>query len=213
MYRRALRSAVAAASCAGAVVLVLAGCSSQPAQPMATLGGSPAGTGAGVAVTVAPPTVGATLPPDFKVDFTLTVTGTPTQVQLLTQAKALILAYEQAVERNDPKDPLYQGMVTGLGATNLAASITSYKTAKERPTGTLVFYQFTTKVNTVAADVLFCENRAQVTMANFKTGAAMTNPDTGKQHWDIGFDHESDGTWKIAYVSALTVTAGSSQCT
>jgi hypothetical protein len=193
---------------------LLAGCSTQSAQPQGSLGGAAsAGPGPTSAAAVATPTVGASLPADFTVNFDLVLSGSQTQVQLLTQAKALILAYEQAIERNNPKDPLYQSMVTGLAATNLAASITTYQAAQQRPTGTLEFYQFSTDVTAIAADVLFCENRSQVNLVNFKTGAPMTNDDNGKQHWDIGFNHKSDGTWVIAYVSALTVTAGSTQCT
>lgn len=214
MYPRAPRSAAAAL---GAVLAAaaLTGCSTQSAQPPGSLGGSPAARpSAGPARSAsATPTTGASLPADFKVDFDLDITGTPDQVKILTQAKALVLAYEQAVERNDPQDALYRTMVTGLAKTNLAASITTYKTAQQRPTGVLDFDRFTTKVNPVAADVLFCESRAQVKLVNFKTGASMKNADDGEQHWDIGFDHDSDGTWTIAYVSALTVTAGSSQCT
>jgi hypothetical protein len=212
MHHRAARVALAAALSAVLAVGLLSGCSSSAAQPSATLGGGPLASAASAKATAAP-TAAASLPSDFDVQFQLEITGSPVQIQLLTQAKALILAYEQAVERNNPKDPLYQSMITGLAATNLAASVSNYETSAQRPTGTDLFYDFSTQVTTIAADVLFCENRAQVDLVNFKTGAPMSNSDNGKQYWDVGFNHKSDGTWTIAYVSALTVTAGSNQCT
>jgi hypothetical protein len=213
MYPRALRSAVTAALGAVLAAAVLSGCSTRSAQPDGSLGGSPAARPSNAPAASAAPVATASLPADFEVDFDLDITGSQDQVELLTQAKALVLAYEQAIERNDPKDPLYKSMVSGLAEANLAASITGYQTAQQRPTGVLDFDQFTTKVNPVAADVLFCENRAQVKLVNFKTGASIKNEDTGEQHWDIGFNHGSNDTWTIAYISALTVTAGSSQCT
>jgi hypothetical protein len=212
MHHRAARVALAAALSAVLAVGLLSGCSSSAAQPSATLGGGPLASAASVEATGAP-TAAASLPADFNVQFQLEITGSPIQIQLLTQAKALILAYEQAVERNNPKDPLYQSMITGLAATNLAASVSNYETSAQRPTGTDLFYDFSTQVTTIAADVLFCENRAQVDLVNFKTGAPLSNTDNGKQYWDVGFNHKSDGTWIVAYVSALTVTAGSNQCT
>jgi hypothetical protein len=213
MHFRAPRTTVASAVCGLLGCAALAGCSSSVPQPSATLGGGPVMTVGAPAVTTAP-TAATTLAGDFSVDFDLTITGTATQVQLLTQAKALILAYEQAVEQNNPKAPLYQSMITGSASENLYQSIVGYQNAQQRPTGTLLFYQFSTdETPKVAADVLFCENRSQVKLVNFKTGAPLVDNDAQTQHWDFGFKPNSNGTWSIVYVSAQPVAAGSTQCT
>ena len=191
----------------------LAGCASSTPQPLGSLGGGTIRPAATDPVTTVP-TAGTTLASDFTVDVDVSLTGTATQITLLTQAKALILAYEQAVEENNPKDSTYLNLVTGLASTSLYESVSNYQSASQRPTGTLVFYQFTTdETPNEAADVLFCENQAQEKLVNFHTGAPMSSSDTGKQHWDIGFKPGSGGTWTIAYVSAQALTAGSTQCT
>ena len=213
MRFRAPRTAIAAAL--GTVLgcaMVTAGCSSSTPQPSATLGGGPRPTLAVPGVTTATPTSSVTLPADYTVNIELNITGTATQVQLLTQAKALVLAYEQALERNAPTDPLYQTMVSGVAKANLYQSITAYKNASQRPTGTVVFYRFSTYITTTSSDALFCEDPSQVKLVNFTTGAALANTatDTEKQFWDVGFDKNADGTWSIDYVATQ---AGSNKCT
>jgi hypothetical protein len=193
---------------------LLAGCSSATAQPSATLGGAPQATVGPSASATPAPSSSATLSADFAVDFDLTITGTPTQVTILTKAKALIVAYEQAVEHNDPGDSTYQALITGQATTSLYSSIESYKSAGQRPIGVLLFDQFTTDVSAgVGADVLFCEDRSQVKLVDFTTGAPLADNGAAKQHWDIGFKANSNGTWSIAYVSAQAVAAGSTECT
>ncbi|HEV2636160.1 MAG TPA: hypothetical protein VGX23_13490 [Actinocrinis sp.] len=208
---RAPRSA-AAALVTVLAASVLVGCASQAAQPMATLGGGPVATLAPQAT--AAPTAATTLGSDFAVDLDLTVAGTATQITILNQAKALILAYEKAVEADDPKDPAYQSLVVGRALSSLYQSVSTYKSSAQRPTGTDLFYDFTTDVSAgLGADVLFCEDRTQEHLVNSGTGAAVKDADTGEQHWDFGFDANSNGTWSIAFVSTQAVTAGSTQCT
>jgi hypothetical protein len=213
MHLRAPRTTIAGAVLGLLGCAMLTGCSSSAPQPSATLGGGPLMTVGAPAETDAP-SAASTLASDFTVDFDLSITGTATQVKLLTQAKALILAYEQAVEQDNPKAPLYQSLITGSASENLYQSIVNYQNADQRPTGTLLFYQFSTdETPKVAADVLFCENRAQVKLVNSKTGAPLVDNDAPTQHWDLGFKPNSNGTWSIVYVSAQPVAAGSTQCT
>jgi hypothetical protein len=192
---------IAPAALAG---LLLAGCGAGASQPPAALpaAGGQSSASAAPSATV---TAAGQIPADYKVDIEINPTGDPTQDALLAQTRAMLMAYEQAVERNAPSDPLYQSLTTQTARINLYSMIDTFVRAGERPTGSVRFYEFTAKTTGAVADVLFCEDTSKVVPVDFKSGKQTGAAATGTaafSSWDTGFKKGTGGTWTIVYASA-----------
>jgi hypothetical protein len=187
-----------------ALITLLAGCATGAAQPPATLAGG-ASQGATSATPSATATVAGQIPADYKVDIEINPSGDATQDALIQQTRAMLMAYEQAVSRNAPNDPLYESLTTAKARINLYSMVGVFAAAGERPTGSVRFYQFTAKPVGSVADVLFCEDTSKVIPVSFttgkKTGAAATGT-AAYSWWDTGFKKDSGGTWTIVYVAS-----------
>ena len=188
-----------------ALTALLAGCATGAAQPPAALSGVNASQSATTVTPSATATVAGQIPADYKVDIEINPSGNATQDALMQQTRAMLMAYEQAVSRNAPNDPLYESLTTSTARVNLYSMINTFASAEERPTGSVRFYQFTAKPIGSVADVLFCEDTSKVLPVNFKSGAKTGAAATGTaaySSWDTGFKKDSGGTWAIVYVSA-----------
>ncbi len=185
--------------------LMLAGCATGTAQPPAALSDAGVSQGATSTTPSATATVAGQIPADYKVDIEINPSGDATQDALIQQARAMLMAYEQAVSRNAPNDSLYQSLTTAKARTNLYSMVGVFAAAGERPTGSVRFYQFTAKPVGSVADVLFCEDTSKVVPVSFttgqKTGAAATGS-AAYSWWDTGFKKDSGGKWTIVYVAS-----------
>jgi hypothetical protein len=183
---------------------LLSGCATGAGQPPAALAaGGSQGTANGSASATA--TVAGQLPADYKVDIEINPTGDPVQDALLSQTRAMLMAYEQAVSRNAPADGLYQNLTTSNARINLYSMINTFAQAGERPTGSVRFYQFSAKPSGSVADVLFCQDTSNVVPVDFKSGKLTGAAATGTaafSSWDTGFKKGSGGTWTIVYAAA-----------
>ena len=190
-----LSALLSAAACGG---------SSQP--PAALPAGGAQGTTAARASASPTASVAGQLPSDFKVDIEITPTGDATKDGLLSQARALIMAYEQAVSRNNPSDSLYQSMTSQRARLNLYSMIDAFRQAGRRPSGSERFYQFSAlpQSKVPAADVLFCDDSSKVVPVGLKSGKPVGAAATGsaaRTWWDVGFEKSSGGTWNIVYAA------------
>jgi hypothetical protein len=145
------------------------------------------------------------VPADFTVDIEIDPTGDPVQDALLSQTRAMLMAYEQAVSRNAPSDPLYQSLTTASARINLYSMISVFTQAGERLTGSVRYYRFTAKPSGAFADVLFCEDSSKTVPVGFRTGRPTGAAATGTaafSSWDTGFKKGTDGRWTIVYAAA-----------
>jgi len=188
-----------------ALTVLLAGCAAGAAQPPAALSGVNPSQSATTVTPSATATVAGQIPADYKVDIEINPSGNATQDALIQQTRAMLMAYEQAVSRNAPNDPLYQSLTTSRARINLYSMVNVFAAADERPTGSVRFYQFTAKPVGSVADVLLCEDTSKVVPVSFttgkKTGAAATGS-AAYSWWDTGFKKDSGGKWTIVYVAS-----------
>jgi hypothetical protein len=194
-----------AATAAATTAAVLSGCGASTSQPPAALPGVNAAQDSANASAGATSSVAGQIPADFKVDIEINPTGDSTQDALLSQTRAMLMAYEQAVSRNNPNDGLYQSLTTATARVNLYSMINTFTQAGQRPTGSVRFYRFTAKLTGAVADVLFCEDTSKLVPVNFKSGqktGAMANGTAALSAWDTGFKKGSGGAWTIVYASA-----------
>jgi hypothetical protein len=118
----------------------------------------------------------------------------------------MLMAYEQAVSRNAPRDSLYQTLTTSFARGNLYSMINTFAQAGQRPTGSVRFYRFSVKFTGKVADVFFCQDTSKVLPVSFKTGQKTGAAATGSaafSWWDTAFEKNSGGTWAIVYASAV----------
>ncbi len=189
----------------GALAVLLAGCATGASQPPGTLAGGGASQGATSATPSATATVAGQIPADYKVDIEINPSGNATQDTLIQQTRAMLMAYEQAVSRNAPTDPLYESLTSSIARVHLYSLINTFVAAGERPTGTVRFYQFTVKPVGSVADVLFCEDASKVIPVDFKTGkktGAAASGSAAYTWWDTGFNRSSGGKWSIVYAAS-----------
>jgi len=195
---------------AGAVAAVtaaamLSGCGASASQPPAALPGVGAAQDSANAAVTATASVAGQIPADYKVDIEINPTGDATQDALMSQTRAMLMAYEQAVSRNAPNDALYQSLTTSFARGNLYSMINTFAQAGERPTGSVRFYGFNVKFTGKVADVFFCQDTSKVVPVSFKTGQKKGAAATGTaafSWWDTAFEKNSGGAWAIVYASA-----------
>ncbi len=203
MNRRTPQSLLAAGA-ALCLAASLAGCGGAASQPPAALPGSGAQHTAATGTKATPG--GAQIPADYAVDVEIVPTGDATKDALIGRTRDMLLAYEQAVSRNAPRDGLYQSLTTSFARGNLFSMIDAFAQAGERPTGTVRFYRFNVRFTGKVADVFFCQDTSKVVPVSFKTGQKTGAAATGTaafSWWDTAFEKDSGGAWAIVYASAL----------
>lgn len=184
----------------------LTGCAGSASQPPAALPAANAAQGSANAAPSAAASVAGQIPADYKVDIEINPTGDPTQDALMNRTRAMLMAYEQAVSRNNPNDRLYQSLTTSFARGNLYSMISVFSQAGERPTGLVRFYRFAVKFTGKVADVFFCQDTSKVVPVSFKTGKTAGAAATGTaafSWWDTAFKKSSGGAWAIVYASSL----------
>jgi hypothetical protein len=184
---------------------LLAGCATSAAQPPAAL---PAGAAASSAAAARSTTsaIAVQIPSDYTVDVQIDPTGDATQDALLARTRDMLLAYEQAVSRNAPRDGLYQSLTTSFARGNLYSMIDTFAQAGERPTGSVRFYRFSVRFTGKVADVFFCQDTSKVVPVSFKTGqktGAVATGSAAVSWWDTAFEKDTRGAWAIVYASAV----------
>jgi hypothetical protein len=199
--------ALAGALCAA---VALNGCSNSTQSS-----GTIAGAGAGEASSSASvnPSTSASIPSDLTLDIVMTSTGNAAEDVLLAKTKSLLYAYEQAVARANPNDPLYQSMVSGSAALSIASEVQEFVQAGQRPIGVIRFYGFQVSTRSYsngvsAADVNF---NSQTRMLVTKPGAtaAPATSASRQSHWDIGYLTEKGKST----VELADIQPGGSSCT
>ena len=208
------RSALALAGALCAAV-ALNGCSNST-QESGTIAGAGGGVGATSSSASVNPSASASIPSDLTLDIVMTSTGNAAKDVLLTKTKSLLYAYEEAVARANPNDPLYQSMVSGSAALSIASEVREFVQAGQRPIGVIRFYSFQASVRSFAdgvsaADVDFCEDNSQTRMLVTKTGAtaAPATSASGQSHWDVGYLTEKGKST----VELVEIEPGGSSCT
>lgn len=206
MHRRSTALSILAASAALSLAASLAGCGTAASQPPAALPAAGAQHGSSGSTGPATASSAAQIPADYAVDIEIAPTGDPTTDSLLSRTHDMLMAYEQAVSRDAPKDSLYQSLTTSFARGNLYSMINTFAQAGERPTGSVRFYGFNVKFTGKVADVFFCQDTSKVVPVSFKTGQKTGAVATGTaafSWWDTAFEKDSGGTWAIVYVSSL----------
>jgi hypothetical protein len=206
------RSALALAGALCAAV-ALNGCSNSTQS-----GGTIQGAGAGEASSSASvnPSTSASIPSDLTLDIVMTSTGNAAEDVLLAKTKSLLYAYEEAVARANPNDPLYQTMVSGSAALSIASEVREFAQAGQRPIGVIKFYSFQVSTRSFsggvsAADVTFCEDTSQTQMLVTKTGATAAAPTSASDQsdWDVGYLVEKGKST----IESVIIRPGGSACT
>lgn len=208
--RRSAR-VLAGTLCAAIALVTLNGCSNS-AQPNGTIAGA---AGNAASSSSANPSTSASIPSDLTLDVVMSSTGNAAKDALLTKTKSLLYAYEQAVARANPNDPLYQSMVSGPAAVSIASEIQGFATAGQRPIGVIKFYGFAADVHSYsstlsAADITFCEDTSRTQMLVTKTGATAAPP-TGASaptDWDVGYLTKNGKST----VESVVIRPGGSAC-
>jgi hypothetical protein len=206
MHRRSTALSILAASAALSLAASLAGCGATASQPPSALPAAGAQRSSSAGAGAATASGGAQIPADYVVDIETVPTGDATRDSLLTRTHDMLMAYEQAVSRNAPKDSLYQSLTTSFARGNLYSMINTFTRAGERPTGSVRFYGFSVKFTGKVADVFFCQDTSKVVPVSFRTGQKTGAAATGTaafSWWDTAFEKDSHGAWAIVYVSSL----------
>lgn len=207
------RSALALAGTLCAAV-ALNGCSNST-QSSGTIPG--AGAGEPSSSASVNPSTAASIPSDLTLDIVMTSTGNAAEDVLQAKTKSLLYAYEEAVARANPNDPLYQSMVSGSAALSIASEVREFAQAGQRPIGVIKFYAFQVSTRSFsggvsASDVDFCEDTSQTRMLVTKTGATAAPPTTGASEqslWDVGYLTEKGKST----VELVDIQPGGSSCT
>ncbi|HEV2345733.1 MAG TPA: hypothetical protein VGS97_16660 [Actinocrinis sp.] len=206
MHRRSTTLSILAAGAVLSLTASLAGCGTTGSQPPAALPAAGGALGSSGGAGTATASGAAQIPADYVVDIQADPTGDPAKDGLLTRTHDMLMAYEQAVSRNAPKDSLYQSLTTSFARGNLYSMIDTFTRAGERPTGTVRFYGFSVRFTGKVADVFFCQDTSKVQPVSFKTGrktGAVATGTAAYSWWDTAFEKDAHGAWAIVYVSSL----------
>jgi predicted small lipoprotein YifL len=187
--RKTLFSSVAA----GAVLFAtLAACGNAASQPPASLPAAHAATSPSPSASTPSPTpdASASIPADLKINFEQPTTTDANLLAVSADAKSLVYAFEEALAKGSPADPLVHTLVTQQADVQITELLIQLTGKKTRPSGTLTFFRVTPTTESGFYSVGFCEDDSKATPVTVQGDARQGSAPTGSnalRQWEITF--------------------------
>ena len=200
------RNALLSAAALGASAALLAACGNSASQPPAALPVThPA---ASPSPTPSPsPDASASIPADLTINFEPPTTTDPKLLAVTADAKAMVYAFEEALAKGTPNDPLLQSLVTQQAGVQITELILQFNASKTRPSGTVTFFRVTPSQSGGFYGVGFCEDDTKAipvtVQGDTPKGSAPTGPNAMRE-WLVGFSQDKTGKFVIDHLSTQT---------